>query len=551
MSDISPESEALGLSLSYDDSARAVIARIEPGADTSPITEDWLRAALVARGWGNFSVLGPALTLLLAAYHKGSPVEALRIAEATDAAFAITLSADSMQALLTLSPTQGGEPVAVGAVVQYLSDMGIVSGIDQEALDAAIASGSAAGVVVARGCDAVHGEDGRLERLLPAARDRTPKVSESGQVDYRDLGEIQVVHIGDALMRRHPPTLGQTGRTLTGEPLPAREGKAVMFGGNLAGTRMNGEDPDLLEADITGQPVEVRGGMMVEPVLVVEAVTMATGNINFDGSVVIRGDVASGMSVTTTGDIEVGGVVELANLDAGGSIVIRGGIIGGLGRKDGGVQTLRAKANVEVGYAQNAHIEAGDCIVIDDTAVQCELVATNHILVGRKKRGCLIGGKHQATLSVTAKEVGSAQRVATVFEIGINPAMHKLMLELAKSRDTKETQLLEVSKLLTLAQQVPGKLPEAAVSKARQTATALGQAIAELREQCEDINRKVGLAMGARVIATQKLHEGVEVRLGERRFRVPSEFAACAIGLDRKGNLGLLSVDEDENDPSV
>ena len=291
--------------------------------------------------------------------------------------------------------------------------------------------------------------------------------------------------------------------------------------------------------------------MMVEPVLVVEAVTMASGNINFEGSVVIRGDVASGMSVTATGDIEIGGVVELATLDAAGSIVVRGGIIGGLGRKDGGVQMLRAKANFEVGYAQNAHIEAGDCIVIDDTAVQCELVATNHILVGRKKRGCLIGGKHQATLSVTAKEIGSAQRVATVFEMGINPAMHKLMLDLAKSRDTKEGQLLEVGKLLTLAQQMPGKLPEAAVSKARQTAAVLEQAIAELQEQCEEINRKVGLAMGARVIATQKLHEAVEVRLGERRFRVPSEFAACAVGLDRKGNLGLLAVDEEEGDPSV
>ena len=45
--------------------------------------------------------------------------------------------------------------------------------------------------------------------------------------------------------------------------------------------------------------------------------------------------------------------------------------------------------------------------------------------------------------------------------------------------------------------------------------------------------------------------EAVEVRLGERRFRVPSEFAACAVGLDRKGNLGLLAVDEEEGDPSV
>jgi uncharacterized protein (DUF342 family) len=91
------------------------------------------------------------------------------------------------------------------------------------------------------------------------------KSARAGQVDYRDLGDILVVHVGDALMRRHPPTPGQAGRTLTGELLPAREGKSVMFGGNLPGTQMNAGDPDILEAAITGQPVEVRGGMMVEP----------------------------------------------------------------------------------------------------------------------------------------------------------------------------------------------------------------------------------------------------------------------------------------------
>jgi uncharacterized protein len=98
-----------------------------------------------------------------------------------------------------------------------------------------------------------------------------------------------------------------------------------------------------------------------------------------------------------------------------------------------------------------------------------------------------------------------------VFEIGVNPAMHRRMLDLAKLRDARETQLIDVGKLLTMAEQQPGKLPEATLDKARQTAASLNAAIAELREQAELLNRQVGLAMSARVIAQQKLFEGVDV----------------------------------------
>lgn len=547
MGDVSADQQGLGLRLSFDEVSRAVLAHHVPHEGAAPITEEWLHAALADNGWGSCRVLPAAISELLAACHNGTAVEGLPIAEAVDASFSVALSEDRMLAKLSLVPAEGGAPVSPEAVLAALTDIGVQSGVDQAALAEAMAAGVADGAVIARGLAPEHGRDGALEPCLAQPRSRSPRVNESGHIDYRDLGDLLVVHPGDALMRRIPPTAGTPGRTLTGEVVPAQPGRVVMFGADLPGTTFSAEDPDLLVAAITGQPVIKRDGMIVEPVLVVVAVNMNSGNVRFEGSVKIQGDVDSGMSVSATGDIEVGGVVELATLDAGGSILVRGGIIGGLGRKDGkttGAPCVRAAVNVEAGYAQNAHIEAGDCIVIDDAAMQCELIAANHILVGRKKHGCLIGGRHQATLSVTAKEVGSPQRISTLIEVGINPAMHKLMLELAKRRDAKETQLLEVSKLLALARQQPGRLPEATVEKARHTAAVIAADIAALREECEEINRKMSLALGARVIATQKLHEAVEVHLAGRHYRVQREYGPCAVGLDREGELGLLAVDE-------
>ena len=87
---------------------------------------------------------------------------------------------------------------------------------------------------------------------------------------------------------------------------------------------------------------------------------MASGNIQFDGSVVIQGDVAKGMSVKATGDIEVAGIVEMASLEAGGNITVKSGVIGALGKKDVAPQVIKCGQTFQAGYTQNVRIDAGD-----------------------------------------------------------------------------------------------------------------------------------------------------------------------------------------------
>src|SRR5690606_5702443 len=113
---------------------------------------------------------------------------------------------------------------------------------------------------------------------------------------------------GDALMIRHHATEGTAGTTLCGDPVPASAGEDVSYASNLTGVAFAPDNPDMLVAAIVGQPVQVAGGMIVEPVYSVDAVSMASGNIHFDGSVKIRGDVSAGMRVQAAGDIEIGGV---------------------------------------------------------------------------------------------------------------------------------------------------------------------------------------------------------------------------------------------------
>lgn len=533
-----------GLSFRLDAETSSLIAVVQPQADADTIDEAWLRDHLITQGYGALRYLPMAAIPLLANYNSGTPCE-IKLAERIDASLSISISADGLEAYLDIVPAEGGAPITPAAVLSALADNGIGKGIIPEAIDQAIAAGAAKALVIARGLPPKHGRDGLLESLIPEVRSRAPRVDEGGHTDYRDLGEIMVVHAGDNLMRRHPPTEGQPGMTLLGEKIEARSGKEIMFAANLPGTAYASDNPNLLQAAITGQPVVIRGGMMVEPLFKVETVGTASGNINFDGSVVVRGDVSAGMTIRTTGDIEIGGVVEMATLEAGGSITVKGGVMGGIGRKSGEEHFIRCDGCFNAAYAQQARIDAGDSIFIDDLAMQCELSAINHIRVGNKKRGHIIGGQHQATLSITAKVIGSPNRVKTRCEIGVNPLMHKQLLEMSKKRDGQENQLLEISKLLDFARKNPGKLPADKIDKARATAAALSAEIAALREEQDVLTKKIELSQQSRVNAELGIHEGVEVFMGTHRYRVVGEHGPCAVGLS-KGGLELLALEEEK-----
>lgn len=528
------------LRLEFVESLGALVAHAEPGPADAQADHSWLIGRVEEGGWAALRMQPEPIARLLADYRRGKAVTGVTIATRLDAELSLRISADGMSAHLNITPAAGGAPVTKAQVLAELAAKGVHHGLLIEELNTAIAAGTAEGVVIAHGRPAVAGANGRLERLLPQARSRVPQVSESGQTDYRDLGDIMIVRPGEALMRRHPPTRGEDGVTVRGTPVVARAGKDARFAPRLPGTVIAADDPDLLLAEGVGQPVEVKGGMIVEPVFVVDRVNMASGNIRFDGSVTVRGDVGAGMTVEATGDIEIGGTAEPCRLIAGGSIVIKGGAMGALGHKDGADCQIHCGGSFSAAYAQQLRVEAGDSIFIDDTAMQCDLAAGMHVRVGGKRRGHVIGGHVLATLSITAKVLGSPGRIATRLEVGVSPSLNKRMHELARARADKEQQLLDVSKLMAFARHNPARVAPDVLERAAHTAEALSAEIAAAREDEQVLEQLVELSQQARVFATQRIHEGVSVHLGAQRFRVVREQAGAVIGLGRDG-LGLLA----------
>ena len=518
-----------GLTFTFDAASQNLVATYTPPADAkgTAIDQARLEARIAELGYGQLRPIGAALGVLADSLAAAKPVVALAVAEAVDARAEVSVSPDKMAAFLTVVPPQGGAPISAEAIARALELAGVVAGIQDEHIASVVSSGQADHIEVATGRPPIHGADGHIDAVVPETRDRVPQVNEKGLLDYRNLGQIFTVQAGEPVMQRIPAGPGIPGETVSGQTIPAQAGKEALFSPKLTGVAPDPGKPDILAAAITGQPVRTRDGIIVEPTYQTDDVSLANGNIDFDGAVTVKGDVHAGMQIKASGDIEIGGMVEAAILIAGGDIIIKGGFIGSRGRQDPQGNEIPSYAqcggSFTAAYVQQARVEAMDSIFIDDVAMQSELLAVNQIVVGNKQKGHIIGGKVQATLMVKARVIGAPSHIVTRVDIGQDPRIKARQNHLIQERRQAEEQLTQVYKLLELAEKMPERVPVETRKRALSTRESLEQGISLRRQEEELLGEQLRLSRNAKMIAEQGIYEGVQVHCGNHAYEVPTD----------------------------
>ncbi|MDO8249108.1 MAG: FapA family protein, partial [Rhodoferax sp.] len=403
--------------ISFRETDGQVFLRCEPAPDRPPVDSATLHALLAAAGYGDCLPHEEAIASAARdCSTELSPFERL-VAQRSDAAIQVQIAPDEMAADVSLSPARGGKAATMEDLMRALVEAGVLFGVDEAALLRACAPGSGEPVRVASGISPEDGHDTVFEEMIPQAVDRAPQLDEDGLIDYREHGSIAMVQSGAPLMRRIPPTAGVVGHSIRGRVLAPHPGRDESFAAGLTGAQVASDDPNLLQAAVTGQPVRVKCGIMVEPILRVAEVNMTTGNIHYDGTVQVDGDILQGMKVQASGDIVVSGMVDGGLLEAGGNIQVKGGVIAHA--------RLRAGGSVSARFAQGTHIYAGTVIAIDDMALECELQSLNQIIIGAAspKRGQLIGGSTTAMMLVKVPILGSDKAGVTQLVLGHNPEL--------------------------------------------------------------------------------------------------------------------------------
>lgn len=516
-----------GISLTETDGQ--VLLRCQPAPGRAAIDSAALQALLAQAGYGECLLDGEAIAS--AAHDCNTEQSAFErpLARRLDATIALHIAPDGMTAELNLAPPQGGKAATVDDVMRVLTEAGVLFGIDLPALRQACELGSCQRLPVARGVPAQNGLDTVFEELIAQTVDRTPQLDESGLIDYREHGTIPMVQCGAPLMRRVPPTAGVDGHTVRGEVLTPRPGRDQPFALPLAGAEVASDDPDLLQASLNGQPVRVKRGVMVESVLRVTEVNMTTGNIHFDGSVQVSGEVVQGMKIQASGDIVVNGMVEGGRLEAGGNIQVIGGVIAHA--------QLRAGGSVHARFAENARIEAGTVIVLNDMALECELHSLNQIIVGAgsAQRGRLMGGSATAMMLLRVPLLGSAKGGVTKVQLGVNAeleASYAALQRRIEQEQATEANLEKLVKQLTAAGDPKGLLDR--VKASRQHAVQVwGQSLVERGE----LEQQLALTQTARLEVGVGVAGAVDLSFGKLTARLRREFDAGTFCLGPDGQV--------------
>ena len=308
------------------------------------------------------------------------------------------------------------------------------------------------------------------------------KVSETGQINYKELNQIQNVIADQPLAQKIPAERGKGGKTLFGRYLEAKNGKdiQIQLGANVHLDR----DGVTIKADIDGEVMLVNGKVTVEPIKYLDAVNVKTGDVKFVGTVVIKGNVEEGYKVEAT-NIEVNGIVDKSRLEATGNIIVRQGIFGK------GEGYIKAGKSLWAKFINETTVEVEENVIVYDSIVNSNVTAMKNIIV-KGKKAQIIGGHLLATEEICAKKIGSpGGGTETILEVGIDPRAKKRLEELQtmQAKSTKEYENCDLD-VQNLEQQkkLRKKLPQEKEEKLKGLKERCNQISADLEEMTKEIN---------------------------------------------------------------
>jgi uncharacterized protein (DUF342 family) len=453
----------------------------------------------------------------------------LEIGELKDASCTIDISLDEMTATLLINPAFGGKPLMITDIKNSLKQAGIIYGVisDQE-MEQRLQE-NASNFIIASGLIPIDGIDTQFVSLVPDIIER-PQIEDDCICDFRNISSIVIVQEGDALMRRIPSVQGEKGYNVFGKLLNCYNGIEIPFSQNLQGVCIAPDDTDVLLSTLTGTATLIQHGIIVLPLLVVDEVSLKTGNIDFAGSVVVLGNVEAGMKISALNDVNIEGNVESASIECGGILTVYNFVQNSSLRANknvflqGGANSTKitSHASINVTFSEYSHIEAGLNITIGDFSLNSNLFAGNRIAVGqitssRQNKKSIIGGIAWAMLEIKAKIIGVNTEVPTIISVGSNPNIQQRVDELDNliaENDKKQKQINNLFEHINVQKSSNDEFKQADLQKKLKLnfAKLLSERESydieylKLHENTEKLHL-------ARVVADKNVHVGCEIQI--------------------------------------
>lgn len=354
--------------------------------------------------------------------------------ENTDQRIAVFVSNDEMEAYIEVRCEQDIS-ISSEEIMEVLNSYGIRHGILKENICKIIQDRKYnQSIMVAKGKPSAKGSDGWYEYFFETKIDRSPAILPDGSADYTNIRWFEQVERGQKIALYHTAKFGTAGYTVTGKLLPSQRGKEKSI---LTGKGFQCLSDGRTYVSCLAGKIELVAENRIEitRLCVLNEVTLATGNVNFDGSVLVKGNVGRGVVIHATEDVIVNGFVEAAEIHCKGDVFLRRGVDGAE------VGVIEAGKRVISNFLEYARIVAGVNIEAN-YCLNCNLTAGEWILIHGEK-GTLAGGIAVAGKGVKAYNVGNHVKLPTVLKLGVNENM-------LRNRHDTELKIREVSRQLAI-----------------------------------------------------------------------------------------------------
>lgn len=292
---------------------------------------------------------------------------------------------------------------------------------------------------VAFGTPPVDGVDAFLEVYVETERNAPAGLeNEEGAVDHKDLGIIHNVWKDQEIAVKIPMQEGTDGTDVTGKPLKAKRAKETNI---IAGPNtLLSEDGLVLKAGEDGHLVRVGNKFSIITLFEVPGdVDYSTGNLDFAGSIIIRGSVKNDFSVRAGKGVEIKGVVEAAHISSDGDIHLGSGVMGM------GKGLIESGESIFAEHVDQCTLKAGKDLFFRQALMHCDIEVGSSIRLVEGGKGYISGGVLKAGAEVECLSLGAEMGTRTAVHVGVSPDLLEKRKQLMSGKEELETkqQLIE------------------------------------------------------------------------------------------------------------
>ncbi|MDE7315825.1 MAG: FapA family protein [Mucispirillum sp.] len=370
-------------------------------------------------------------------------------------------------------------------------------------------------VLICEGTSPVQGKDANIEYLFERPNIK-PKLLPNGKVDYKEFTKFILVGKDQLIVKYTPPDKGKDGRDIFGNVIKAKEGvdKSVEVGegvySNLGKTEYRSK--------YNGHIILSGNIVSVLPMLQVNGdVDMHIGNVRFDGTIYVTGNVQSGFIIDSD-DIIVEGIVEHADLKARNTIVIKTGIKG-IGNKG----SIKAGGNISVGYCENANISAGGELSIEKYCFNSDIEAAQISAVG--KDSIISGGDLRVFSKLHVTNLGSKNSGKMEVSLGYSPLLQNKAEKVKVEINQLSESLEKINDVLSKINiQDPKIQSNPKVKMLLDNSDAFKRRLPLLEKKYNELMRK-SVCDAPKVIVENIIYSGVELNMLNITRKIKSEMS--------------------------